>query len=254
MIIVVDIGNTEITFGAFDGSGLLFRSRIETQIGRTKDQYAVEIRQILSLHGIDRPCEGGAICSVVPPLTKVIEQAVESACGVTPLIVGPGIRTGLNIRIDNPAQLGADFVATSVAALADARQPAIIFDLGTATKAGILDRGGDFIGAVIMPGLKISLEALSNRTAQLPHIDLQRPEHVVGTNTLDCMRSGAVNGTAAMVDGLTDRIQEELGYSCRLYLTGGLSEMIAPCCRHPYQCRPHLILEGLRVLYERNRA
>lgn len=254
MIIVFDIGNTNITFGAFEGKELLFTSRMKTEPGRMEDQYAVEIKHILSLYGVGREYEGGVICSVVPALTDVLSRAVKQSFGITPLVVGPGIRTGLNIRIDNPTQLGADFVASAVAVQAETDQPAIIFDLGTATKASVLDRSGNLVGGLIMPGVGISLDALSSRTAQLPHIDLKKPATVIGTNTVDCMRSGVVNGTAAMVDGLTEMIEAELGYPCRLYLTGGLSEMIASCCKREYLHRPNLILDGLRVLYEKNRA
>lgn len=254
MIIVFDIGNTNITFGAFDGRKLLFTSRMKTEAGRMEDQYAVEIKHILSLYGVGRDYEGGVICSVVPALTDVLSKAVRQSFGIVPLIVGPGIKTGLDIKIDNPTQLGADFVASAVAALDEAAEPAIIFDLGTATKASVINKNCSLVGGLIMPGVGISLDALSSRTAQLPHINLQKPPFVVGTNTIDCMRSGVVNGTAAMVDGLTDMIEAELGYSCRLYLTGGLSDLISSCCRRTYLHRPNLILEGLRVLYEKNRA
>ncbi len=253
MLLAFDIGNTNLTFGAFEGDRLLFVSRMATDASRMKDQYAAEMREILRLHGVDpKQADGAAVCSVVPPLTPVLTAGLRDYLDLEPLVVGPGIKTGLNIAIENPAHTGADLVATAVGALGEFEPPLIVFDLGTATKATVVTEGGRFIGGIIAPGVGISLDALSTRTAQLPHIELQRPEKVIGSNTVDCMRSGVIYGTAAMMDGLIERMEEELGYPCTVAVTGGLSETISQCCRHRLHLRPNLLLDGLRLLYRKN--
>lgn len=254
MLIVFDIGNSNITFGAYEGRKLHFVSRIKTDPAKMTDQYAAEIRAIVRLHDVAVEASGAVVCSVVPALTKMIAGAVKLCFGIQPLIVGAGIKTGLDIKIDNPAAVGADLVATAVGALEEFAPPLIIYDLGTATKATVLTEGNRFIGGMIAPGMGISMEALAAKTAQLPHIGLQKPDKVIGNNTVDCMRSGAIYGTAAMLDGMAERIEEELGYSCNIVVTGGLAEEVAGCCNRDVHLRPNLLLEGLRAIYEKNRA
>lgn len=253
MILTIDIGNTNTTVGAFEGKDIVFVSRLATDRNRMEDQYALELNSIFSLYNVSKKDFTGAIIgSVVPPLTPYITNAIKKLIGITPLIVGPGIKTGLNIRIDNPAQLGADLAAGAVAASALYPLPCIVFDLGTATKASVVDSDGAMIGGVIAPGVRISLEALAARTAQLPQIDLEAPQKVIGTNTIDCMKSGSVFGTAAMIDGLCLRIEEQLGCKATVVATGGYLPEIAKHCRREIIQNDILVLQGLRIIYERN--
>lgn len=254
VVLVFDVGNTNITFGVYENSRLLFVSRMASDSRRMEDQYAVEIKQILALNGVPHDgFEGAVLCSVVPVLTVTIQSAVLRLTGISPLVVGPGIKTGLDIRIDNPSQLGADIVASAVGALVKYPLPCVIFDLGTATKASVLDCGGAFIGAVFMPGVRVSLEALASRTAQLPTIGLDTaPSKVIGTNTVDSMTSGAIYGTAAMIDGVTAKIEAELKKPVHLIVTGGLSSEIVKHCKTPLAHDSNLILDGLLTLYYKN--
>lgn len=253
MILALDIGNTNITIGCYEGRELQFVSRMACDKSRMEDQYAIELRDILDIYGIDAQCiEGSIISSVVPPLTASIKHAVNKITGTTPLLVGPGIKTGLNIRIENPASLGADFVADCVAALESYPCPCIVIDMGTATKIAVLDETQSMIGGCIMPGLGISLEALCARTAQLPQISLEAPRRVVENNTIDCMKSGLIYGNASMVDGMCERMEEELGAPCSVVATGGLAHFITSHCRREVVLAENLLLDGLRILYEKN--
>lgn len=253
MLLAIDIGNTNVTLGGFDGKTLRFMSRISTDTKRTPDQYAVELLSILRLYHIE-PGEisGTAISSVVPALIGVLCEAIEKITGARPLVVGPGIKTGLHIKIDNPAQLGADLVVGAVAAIARYPLPCIVFDFGTATKSSVIGADGSFLGATISAGIGISIEALAMRTAQLPYISIEAPPRIIGTNTIDSMKSGIVVGTAAMVDGLACRIEDELGSPATLVATGGLGRQVAACCRREIIFTDTLILEGLRIIFEKN--
>ena len=253
MILTIDIGNTNITLGVYDGKALRFHSRMESNRARLEDQYAIELRDILDLHGVaSSALQGAILCSVVPPLTRTLANAVRKLTSKEPLIVGPGIKTGLNIRIDNPGQLGGDLVAGAVAAIAETPVPCIIFDLGTATTVSVVGPDGAFLGGVILPGVGISLDALTQRTAQLLQISLEAPPHVIGTNTTDSMQAGSVLGTADMMDCICRRIEEELGSPATAVVTGGFSGLIVPHCRRPMIHRDMLILDGLRILFEKN--
>ena len=254
MLLALDVGNTNITIGCYEGEKIQFISRMATDPARMEDQYAIEIRDILDINGISaNEIDGSIISSVVPPLTSAIKHAIQKITNTTPLNIGPGMKTGLNIRLDNPAQTGADLVAGCVAALERYPCPIIIFDLGTATTISVMDAQKTMIGGCILPGVRISLEALSTRTAQLPHVSLETPAQVIGKNTIDCMTSGSVFGTAAMMDGMCDRIEAELGMACTVIATGGLAKVIVPHCRRKVRLDEHLLLDGLRILYERNR-
>ena len=238
MILALDIGNTNITIGCYLGKELLFISRMATDRSRMEDQYAIELRDILDINGVSAAgITGSIISSVVPPLTAYISRAVKKITATEPLQVGPGIRTGLNIRIDNPATLGADLVAGCVAAIDRYPCPAVIIDMGTATTMSVLDAQKNMVGGIILPGVRISLDA---------------PQRVIGANTIDCMTSGSVYGSAAMIDGLCDRIEAELGAPCTVVATGGLAHQIVPCCRREVLLDENLLLDGLRILYERN--
>jgi len=251
--LTVDVGNTNIAFGGFEGERLVFVARIATQGNKTADEYASTMLNLLLIHGVARGSITGAmISSVVPPLTAVMRDAVRLLCGVKALTVGPGIKTGLIIQCDAPSSVGADLIAASVAALRLYGAPALIVDMGTATKMMVLDSRGAFIGASIMAGVSMGLGALAASTAQLPQIGLEAPLHAVGKNTVDCMRSGAIFGNAAMIDGMIDRITEELGEPLPVIGTGGSASVILPHCRHAITMDEELVLKGLRILYEKN--
>ena len=253
MLLALDIGNTNITIGCYRNKELLFISRMATDRSRMEDQYAIELRDILDINGVSAAdIDGSIISSVVPPLYASIAHAIKKITGTVPLSVGPGIRTGLNIRIDNPATLGADLVAGCVAALDRYPCPTIVIDMGTATTITVIDAHKNMLGGSILPGVGISLDALSSRTSQLPQISLEAPDHVIGTNTIACMASGSVFGTAAMIDGMCDRMENELGTPCTVVATGGLAHQIIPCCRRKVILDENLLLDGLRILYERN--
>lgn len=254
MLLVLDMGNTNITIGVFEGDKLRLESRIATNRKKMNDQYAVELLDILRLYGLNEHNFSGAIISsVVPPLNQVIRQAVEKVTGVEPMFVGPGTKTGMNIRIDNPAELGADLLVGAVAAVLKYGAPCIIWDMGTATKVSVVDKEGVFRGGAIMAGVNMSLEALASNASLLPQISLKAPGKTVGTNTIESMQSGAVLGTASMIDGMTDRIEEELGYSATVVATGGLGYEVSRQCRREILYDKNLLLTGLYTIYERNK-
>lgn len=192
------------------------------------------------------------ISSVVPYLTQACSQAIYILTGKYPFVVEPGIKTGINILIDNPAQLGSDLLVDSVAAASMYPKPVIIIDMGTATTLSVVNEKNGMIGGAIMPGVRISVDALSERTAQLPHINIEAPKKAIGTNTIDCMKSGVVLGNAAMIDGMIDRFEEELGQKCFVVATGGLAEEVCLHTKHKILYNKNLILEGLYILYKKN--
>ena len=252
MLIALDTGNTNIVIGIVKDNKILFSARVATDHQKTEHEYAVFFRNIMLMHGIDRhEITGGIISSVVPQLTDILKRSLQICCEIEPLVVGPGIKTGLNILIDNPKQLGSDLVVDAVAALAEYKPPLIVLDLGTASTMSVLDRNGNYRGGVIIPGVRISLDALASRASQLQNISLEAPAHVVGTNTIDCMKSGIIYGNAAMIDGLIDRIEGEVG-ECTVVATGGLAKSISRFCRHKLILDNDLLLKGLRIIYEKN--
>ncbi len=254
MLLALDLGNTNLTVGAFRDDTLVCEYRLATDRTRTGDQYAIDLLALLRLYGIkESEIDGAIISSVVPGLDKVLSDAVQRVTGVTPLLVGPGIKSGMNIRIDNPAQLGADLLVGAVAAVAKYGMPCIVWDLGTATTVSVVDADGAFRGGAIMPGVGTSLDSLVTKASLLPRIRVEAPSHVIGTNTIDSMKSGVVIGTAAMVDGMCDRIQDELGQQATVVVTGGLGAEIAAQCRHKTVYDGRLLLDGLRLIYAKNR-
>ena len=254
MLLAVDVGNSNIVIGAIKDGKILFEARIATDLIRTSDQYAVEIKDILELYdakGSD--FEGCILSSVVPPLLNSLRTAIRKLTGKIPLTVGPEIRTDLKIAIDNPSQVGGDLLVGAVAALRHYQPPMAIIDMGTATTITVIDREGTFVGGCICPGVRISMEALNTRTAQLPGISLQAPDKVIGKNTIECMQSGLMHGAASMLDGLLSRIEEEAGHKLNVIMTGGISRFVVPLCRHEMTYDKDLLLKGLWVLYEMNR-
>ena len=254
MLLAVDIGNTNITLGAYNSNILEFTARLATDTRKTDDQYAVEIKQLLSLYGIEPgDIEDCIISSVVPSVGKSISRAVSKLCQIVPLTLGPGVKTGLNIKIDNPAQLGADLVAGAVGAIDSYKMPCVIIDMGTASTVSVLDRNGAFLGGVIAAGVRLTLKALTENTAQLPAIPIEAPKSVIGSNTTESMQSGLVYGTASMIDGLLEKITAELGETPTVLATGGLSKEVISHCKTNIIYNENLLLEGLRVIYEKNR-
>lgn len=253
MLLTVDIGNTNITLGAYNNRILGFTARLSTDQKKTEDEYAIEIKQLLALNDMStNDIEDCIISSVVPSVAKSVSRAVAKLCQIVPLILGPGVKTGLNIKIDNPAQLGADLVAGAVGAIDTYRMPCVIVDMGTATTLSVLDKDGAFLGGVIAAGVRLTLKALAENTALLPSIPIEAPKSVIGTNTIECMQSGLVLGSAAMLDGLLDRIEAKLGETPTVVATGGLSKEIITHCKHSIIYNENLLLEGLCAIYEKN--
>ena len=253
MILAVDIGNTNVVLGAIEGERILFLERMSTDRGATDMEYLVGIRAVLKYRDIDpASLEGAIICSVVPIVTMNVRPAVEQLIGKKVIVVGPGIKTGLKINIDNPGALGADRVADAVAAVNNYPVPLITIDMGTATTVGVVDETKTFVGGMIVPGVMVSLNALAGGTAQLPHISLDPPKHAIGRNTVECMQNGIIYHNAAGVDGMIERIEAQLGKKCTVVITGGLSTVIAPHCKHEMIHDPELLLKGLMILYRKN--
>lgn len=253
MLLTVDIGNTNITLGAYDGNVLSFTARLATDTKKTSDQYAVEIKNLLSLYNLGfEDIEDCIIASVVPQVGTSISKAVSKLCHIVPLMLGPGVKTGLNIKIDNPAQLGADLVAGAVGALDSYTMPCVVIDMGTASTISVLDSNGTFLGGVIAAGVRLTLKALAENTAMLTSIPIEAPDKIIGGNTVECMQSGLVFGTAAMLDGLLDGIEEELGETPTVVATGGLSKEIICHCKRDIVYNENLLLDGLRVIYDKN--
>lgn len=254
MLLAVDIGNTNITLGIFEQDELKFTSRLATDKTRTADQYAVEIRDILDINGVNqKDIDSSCICSVVPTVGKAVESAIIKLCNITPLTLGPGVKTGLNIKIDNPAQLGADLVAGAVGAINKYKMPCIIIDMGTATTISVLDENGGFLGGAIAAGVRLTLDALTTKTAQLPSVNIEAPEKVIGTNTADCMKSGLILGSASMIDGMIKKIETELGQPAYKVATGGLSKEVIKYSEFKIDYNDNLLLDGLKVIYNKNK-
>lgn len=253
MILAIDIGNTNIAIGGFEQDKLLFVVRISTDSTKTSDEYASKILHTLSLYNKENlKVTGAIISSVVPPLNSVIKNAVKFIYNVEPLIVAPGVKTGINIHCDDPSSVGSDLICACVACNKLYTAPAIIVDMGTATKIMATDKNGTFIGVSILPGATMGLKALSDGTAQLPQVSLEAPVSVIGKNTPDCMKSGAVFGNAAMIDGMIDRFCEEVGEMLPVYATGGLATVITPYCKHDISLDEHMVLKGLNIIYNKN--
>lgn len=254
MILAIDVGNTNIVLGMIENGEILNVVRIHTDLRETGTEYAIKLRQVTDFYGIDlKSFEGAIISSVVPPVTESLRLAVESLIGKKPLIVGPGMRTGMNVRIDDPSTMAGDLVVGSVAAIACYGAPLIVIDMGTATTMVLIDNEGSYRGGAIIPGIKLSYGALSSGTSLLPDIAILPPKKVIATNTVDSMRSGAVYGTAAMLDGMIDRMEKEIGYPCAVVATGGLARTVVQNCSRDIIYDADLLLKGLWVLYDRNR-
>ena len=253
MILTIDIGNTNIVMGCFHKDQLLFLERFSTEQESTSLEYATIIREMLDLHEIKpSKIQGGIISSVVPSVTNTVREAAEKFTGARMLVVGPGIKTGIQLAVDNPAQQGSDLIVGAVAGVHSYPVPQIIIDMGTATTVSVINRDKAYIGKMILPGVAVSLNALSGKAAQLPYISLEKPKKLIGSNTVDSMKSGILYGNAGAMDGLIDRINEELGEECTVIATGGLAGVITPLCRHEIILDEDLLLKGLLILYYKN--
>lgn len=254
MLLAIDIGNTNLVIGCIENDEILFKARIATDRLRTSDQYGVEIKNMVEAYGVDvGRIDDCIISSVVPPVFNSVRTGVRKIIGKQPMVVGPGLKTGLNIHVDIPSQVGSDRIVIAVAALAEYKAPLILMDLGTATTIEVVEPENVYLGGVIFPGVKVSLDALTSRAAQLPGISLDQPKQVIGKNTVDCMRSGMVYGTAAMIDGLVERMEEELGHRATLIATGGLAQFITPLCKREILLEKDLLLKGLNIIYKKNK-
>lgn len=253
MILAIDIGNTNIVIGCTKKEKVYFVERVSTNISKTELEYVVEFKTLFDLYHINvKEITGCIISSVVPPLNNIVSTAMEKLLGTSPLIVGPGVKTGLNILMDNPGQVGSDLIVNAVAGLKYYGAPIIMIDMGTATTISVVDENKNYIGGMILPGVKVSLESLVNRTSQLPKISLEAPRKIIGTNTIDCMKSGIIMGQAACMDGMIERIWEELGYQAIVVATGGLAGCIVPYCKQKIIHDNELTLKGLDIIYRKN--
>ncbi len=255
MLLAIDVGNTNIVYGLFDGPKLVHQFRVESSRSRTADEYAVVLRQLLAMSDVQaKDVEAAIVASVVPSLTEPMVGLVRRAFGREAVVVGPGIRTGMAILYENPREVGADRIVNAVAAYERFHSGLIVVDFGTATTFDCVSPKGEYLGGVICPGIQISADALFARAAKLPRVEIAKPPRAVGRNTLHSMQSGIVYGYVALVDGMIDRLVEELEFPCSLVATGGLATVISPLTKRVQEVEEDLTLNGLRILHERNLA
>lgn len=254
MILAIDVGNTNIVAGCIEQGKICNIVRIRTVVGETEAEYAIKLKQVLEFYGVDpQSFEGAIISSVVPPVTEALSRAVRRITGLKCMVVGPGIRTGMNLRVDDPGTVAGDLIVGSVAAMSCYGAPVIVLDMGTATTMVVIDKDNCYIGGAIIPGVNLSYSALASGTSLLPTISIEAPKKAIATDTVNSMRSGAVYGTAALIDGMIDRMEAELGYSCKVVATGGISGAIIPHCKREIIEDNDLLLKGLWVLYQKNK-
>ena len=252
MILAVDIGNTNIVVGFLEKTNIIASGRVATDRNKTSVDFLIQLKLMLSIYSIDiNKLEGSILSSVVPELTNELEIAMEKLLSKKPFIIGPGLKTGLNIKIDNPKSLGADRVCDAVCLIEEYETPAIIIDMGTATTISVVDKNNNHIGGKIIPGIRTSLDSWSSHASQLPPISLEKPRNLIGKNTIDCMNSGIIYGNASMIDGLIDRIKEEIG-DVKVIATGGLAKLVIPYSKHEITYDPDLLLKGLYYIYKKN--
>lgn len=254
MILAVDVGNTNVVIGCVDSSeNVIFMERVSTNITSTALEYAATIKMALDVNNVSvKSIEGSVISSVVPTVTETFREAIVKLTGRKVITVNPGIKTGLSILIDDPGQLGSDLVVAAVAGIEEYPLPQIIIDMGTATTISVINSKKQYIGGAIMTGINVSVQALTSSASLLSNVSLGVPDKVIGTNTVDCIRSGMVYYNACAIDGMIDRIEEELGEKCTVIATGGLSHKIIPLCRHEINLDDTLLLKGLIIIYKKN--
>lgn len=254
MLLTIDVGNTNVVIGCIENGRTVSVSRMSTNPDDLASDCALKMRQSFELDHIDCTAfEGAIMSSVVPQVNSAICEAVKKLTGLDCMVVGAGLKTGINIKLDDPGTLAADLLTGAVGALSKYEPPIIVVDMGTASTIIAIDREGSYLGGAIVPGVKLSLSALCSGTSLLPSIAVEAPKKCIGTNTIDCMKSGVVFGAASMVDGMIDRMLAELGEDARLVATGGVSKEIIPYCTHDIAYEPDLILMGLQVIYDKNK-
>ncbi len=255
MLLAVDIGNTNIVFGCVDeNDNVKLFERISTNHNATSAEYAVLIKTLLEMNGYSTDNISDAIMSsVVPSVTNTVKEAVKKLFHTDIMVAGPGVKTGLNILIDNPAQLGSDQAVDAVAAIKEYPVPLIVIDMGTATTISVIDNNKCYLGGLIMTGMGVAADALIARTAQLPKINLEAPSKVIGTNTIDCLKSGMLYSNACAIDGIVERIEDELGKKCTVVATGGLSDLVIPLCKRKIIIDSSLLIKGLAIIYRKNK-
>ncbi len=254
LLLVVDVGNTNTVFGVYREDTLLHSFRIATRKKNTSSEYLVLIHQLFELFKIPtEEISGTAISSVVPPLTEVLEESMRQLTSTEPLVVGPGIKTGVPIAVDNPREVGTDRIVNTVAAYTKYGGPAIVVDLGTATTFDVVSSKGEYLGGAISPGIGISMNALFNETAQLPRVEIREPQRVIGKNTIESMQSGIFYGYVSLIDGMIERLRNEIAGKAVAVVTGGLAPLLATASRCIDRVDTELTLEGLRILYAKNR-
>ena len=254
MILTIDVGNSNIVLGGVRDDEILFEARLRTDATKTSDEYCIDLKMLLELYKVSSDdIEGSIIASVVPQVLNSMQTAIKKLTGKAPLVVGPSLKTGLNIAIDEPSQTGADLIVGCVAALREHQAPMILIDMGTATTMMVIDKNNAFIGGAIIPGVKISMDALTGRTALLPGLQLDQPKRAIGRNTIECMRSGIMMGNACMLDGMVARMEAELGKKCTVVATGGIAKFVLPMCHHEIIYDKDLLVKGLAILYRENR-
>ena len=253
MILALDVGNTNIVLGCLTEEQVCFTSRLSTDRNKTVSEYAVLIQDICRLYQVHtQQIRGGIISSVVPEISEVLQEAVRHLTGKMPLLVGPDLLPYLAVEMDNPKQLGSDLRVDAIAAIQEYPPPILIIDMGTATTVSVIDAQKRYLGGMIIPGVRLALDALSNQTSQLPHISLDKPERLIGKNTVECMASGSVYGNAAMLDGIIERMEETVGKPLCVVATGGIAQTIIPFCKKKILYDDLLLLKGLRILYQKN--
>jgi len=254
MILAINIENTNTTIGCVRDSKFVFVESLSTSMTRTELEYAIVMKNIFELHQLDvSAVEGAIISSVVPPVTNVVKESIKRIFKKETMVIGPGVKTGLNIMMDNPAQVGSDLVANAVAGIAKYEVPMLIVSMGTATTISVINEKRQYIGGMIIPGIKVSAASLANEAAQLPQISLEKPKKAIGTNTIECMKSGLIYGTASMIDGSIARIEKEWGKeAATVVATGENIKHILPYCERKMCLDETLLLEGLKLIYEKN--
>lgn len=254
MILAVDIGNTNIVVGCIHGEEICFVERLSTVSTRTELEYAISFKNVLEMYGVSiEDLDGGIISSVVPPVTNIVKHSMEKILNREVMLIGPGVKTGLNVLMDDPRQVGSDRIVNAVAVVHEYPVPAAIIDMGTATTICVVDGKKNYIGGAIIPGMRIAADTLTARTAQLPKISLEAPAKLIGKNTVDCMKSGVFYGNVALIDGMLDKIEEEMGQKLTIIATGGLAKALIPYCKHDIILDDALLLKGLKIIYEKNK-
>ena len=255
MILAIDIGNTNIVVGCIDEQKTYFIERVSTDRSKTELEYAIVIKNVLDIFKMSpKELEGGIVCSVVPQITQIVKLAAEKILKKEVMVLGPGVKTGLNILMDNPKTLGSDLVVNAVAGISEYPVPLILIDLGTATTISVIDNKKNYIGGMILPGIRVSTDSLTSRTSQLPRIGVEEPRRLIGTNTIDCMKSGMIYGNASCLDGMIQRINRELGEKATVVATAGLAWFIVPHCLEHVILDDELLLKGLKYIYYKNRT